>query len=89
MPARDDELRVGEPEFRATQFVVRRLLQPRMMLPHEGERARVAGLRRLDELLRSFLVLIEIGSGRQFLGGHTNLLSLRLESAQIRLKEGS
>ena len=75
VPPRHDELRVGEREFPAAQLIVRRLLQSRMMLSHQRERTRVAGLRRLDELLRLFLVLVEIRSVGQFSGGHTNLLS--------------
>jgi len=75
MRPRDDELRIGEREFRAAQLVVRHVLQARMMFPDEHECARVAGLRRLDELLRLFLVLVEIRSVGQFSGGHTNLLS--------------
>src|SRR5262249_28109549 len=43
----------------------------------------------LETFLCLFPVLLEAGMRRESSGGHTNLLSLRLGSARIRLKEGS
>src|SRR5439155_24324955 len=74
VPPRDDDLGIGKREFLVAKLVVPHMRQPRMMLPHERERMRVAGLRGFDELLRLLLVLIEIRSSGQFSGGHTNLL---------------
>ena len=76
--AGDDELRVGQ-----------RGLGAAVMLAHAALCVRVTRASGAQQLLRLLLVLLEVGTGGKVADGHTNLLSWRLESARIRLKEGS
>src|SRR5262249_39923061 len=75
--ARHDQLGVGERESGVPQLVVGGAAQARMVLPETGERGRLAGPAGPGELLGLLPVLLEVRTGGQLPGGHTNLLSSR------------
>jgi hypothetical protein len=86
--ARDDELRIGQGD-RVGWHGSGRALRLAHRFPYSPEGLRIARLAAFQEVFGLFLVLLDVRMGRQIAGWHTNLLSPRLGSARIRLKEGS
>src|SRR5688500_6023827 len=87
---RDDELRVGEHELAGLNLRIGESAKARMVPADAVEGLGIAGLERLDEVLRLLSRLLEVDARGKRLDGHDDPLSWkRLESARIRLKEGS
>jgi hypothetical protein len=80
MLARDNQLRVGERECLGSPGI------GRVSGADVGSDALrgggIAGAMGVAQFFRLFLVLLEVRTGRQIAGRHTNLLSQRLESAR-------
>ena len=88
--SRNYELGVGESELALQDLGILQPAESRMVPADVVECFRIPGLERLDEILRLLPGLLQVDAWRECQRTYDDLLSWkRLESAQLRLKEGS